>query len=115
MSETVYTGEDIEIVIDLVDEIFADLNDVIVGVVVNKVLVKTLKKTASGALQVLPHETDPAKCVVRLFRSETKTWAPGLLSMEVTLVSGSSSFPLGKHSIFKENIVLFSNALTKTA
>lgn len=114
MSEAVYTGEDTEIVIDLVDVNFADLVDLIVGVVVGKVLVKTCKKTGSGATQVVAH-SEPTKCIVRLFRSETKTWAPGLLSMEVTTVGSSSSFPLGKHTIFKENIVLFQDAKTKNA
>lgn len=115
MSEAVYTGEDVEVVIDLVEENFADMVDVIVGVVVNKILVKTFKKTLTGATAVVAHPTEPTMCIVRLFRSETKTWAPGPLSMEVTKVMADSDFPLGKHTVFKENIVLFSNAYTKNA
>lgn len=114
MSEAVYTGEDIEVVIDLIDVNFADLDEVIVGVIVNKILVKTMTKTnATLALKVLAHPTVPTKCLVRLFRSETKTWAPGMLNMEVTTVSNTSGFPSGKHTLYKENIILFANAATK--
>lgn len=115
MSEAVYTGEDIEVVIDLVDSNFADLTDVIVGVVVNKVLVKTCKKSSSAANQVIAHPTNPTMCKIRLFRSETQTWAPGMLSMEVTKKATDSGFPQGKHTVYKDNIVLFQNAYTKNA
>jgi hypothetical protein len=116
MSEAVYTGEDIEVIIDLIDVNFAVMTDVIVGVVVNKVLVKTMKKTSSTeALKVLPVTDAPTKCMIRLFRSETKTWQPGMLNMEVTTVSNVSGFPSGKHTLYKENIILFANAQTKNA
>lgn len=115
MSQAVYTGEDVEVAIDLIDVNFADLVDVIVGVVVNKLLVKTCKKSLTGGAQVIAHPTEPTMCIIRLFRAETKTWAAGPLSMEVTTVASSSSFPLGKHTIFKENIVLFQDAKTKNS
>lgn len=112
----IYTGEDIEVAIDLVDVNFADLTEVIVGVVIDKVLKKTMKKTnAPGPTQVLAHPTIPTMCLVRLFRTETQTWAPGILSMEVTLRFVDSAFAAGKNSIFKDNIVLFQNAYTKSA
>lgn len=116
MAETIYTGEDVEVVIDLVDLNFADVQDVIVGIVVNKILVKTCKKTeATEALKVLAHPTEPTMCMVRLFRSETKTWEPGMLGMEVTIKVGDSGFPLGKHSTYRDNIVLFTKTKSKDA
>ncbi len=113
MANALYTGEDVEVTIDLIDTNFADLNDIIVGVIVNKVLVKTLKKTSTGNLQIVADPASPTRCLVRLFRSETKTWQPGTLSMEVTLKANDGRFPQGKHTTFRENIVTFYNTQTK--
>lgn len=112
----IYTGEDIEIAIDLIDVAFADLTDVIVGVIVNKVLRKTAKKTLTGNAQVVAHPTNPNMCIVRLFRSETKDWTPGgMLSMEVTLKSPDTAFAAGKHVTYQENIVLFQQTFTRNS
>lgn len=116
MSNALYTGEDVEVTIDLIDKNFADMTDVIVGIIVNKVLVKTSKKTETHAEhQVIADPASPTRCIVRLFRSETKTWQPGILSMEVTLKGIATGFPDGKHTTFRENIVTFYRTLTKNA
>lgn len=113
MSNALYTGEDVEVSIDLIDQNFADVTDVIVGVIVGKELKKTLKKTSSGANQVVAVGGNPTMCKFRLFRTETRTWLPGMLTLEVTVKSVDPSFPDGKHSTYKENIVPFSNTMTK--
>jgi len=50
-----------------------------------------------------------------LTRAVTKEWEAGMLSMEITKVFTDGSYPLGKHVIYKDNIVQFSNALTKNS
>lgn len=113
MSNALYTGEDVEVIIDLIDTDFADLSEVIVGVVVNKVLVKTMKKTGSGSQQVFADTGNTRRCKFRLFRSETSTWEPGMLQLEVTTVQVVSGFPDGKHNTFRANVVPFNSTLTK--
>ena len=110
MAAALYTGEDVTISIDLVDVNFADLSDVVVGVIINDKLKVTFKKSASSVYADL---TDVKKCNVKLTRVITKTWESGMLNMEITKVYVSGDYPSGKHVIYKDNIVAFENALTK--
>ena len=110
MSSALYTGEDVTISIDLIDDNFTLLADLIVGVIINDKLMVTFKKSEST---VNLDPTDDTKCFVKLNRSITKTWNSGMLSMEVTKVFVDSNYPSGKHIIYKDNIVSFDNALTK--
>lgn len=110
MAAALYTGEDVTITIDLVDNNFADLADVVVGVAINDVLKVTFKKTSST---VYAMSGQPTKCEVRLTRAVTSTWVAGMLSMEITKVFTDSNYPSNKHVIYKDNIVEFLNALTK--
>lgn len=110
----VYTGEDSEIVINLVDVNFSALADVIVGVITNKVLRKTLKKTSVvAANQVVAHPTDTKKCIARIFRAETTLWAKGPFVLEVTLVYVDAGFPAGKHVPYKQYMCEFEALETK--
>lgn len=115
MSNALYTGEDVEVIVDLIDKNFSDVSDVIVGVVLNKALKKTCKKTLTGAAQVVADPSNAKRCIFRLFRSETKTWEAGMLSLEITVVVSDANFAAGKHSTFRENIVQFNNTLTKNS
>jgi hypothetical protein len=115
MGNAIYTGEDVEVVVDLIDKTFASVTDVIIGVVVNKALKKTCKKTSTGATAVVVDPTNPNRCIFRLFRSETKLWEAGMLSLEVTVVTADVNFPAGRHNSFRENIIEFKNTLTKTS
>lgn len=111
MSAALYTGEDITIVIDLVDDEFSLMADVIVGVLINEILVVSFKKTAGTVYAVAG---DVNQCSVRLTRAITKTWNPGTLAMEITKVFTDGNYPSGKHVIYKDNIVQFVNAVTKS-
>lgn len=112
----IYTGEDSEIVINLVDTNFADLVDVIAGVITNKVLRKTCKKSeADITKKVVAHATDPKKCLFRIFRDETATWEKGPMVFEITLVFSDPAFPDGKHVPFKQYICEFDTLETKSA
>lgn len=110
MSAALYTGEDVTIVIDLVDDEFTLMADIIVGVIINDQLQVTFKKTAGNVYAV---DNDPNQCAIRLTRATTKTWLSGMLSMEITKVFTDADYPSGKHVIYKDNIVEFVNALTK--
>jgi len=98
MAAALYTGEDITIVIDLVDDIFTDM-------------VVSFKKTSGTVYAVTG---DANQCSVKLTRAITKTWEAGMLSMEITKVFTDSNYPSGKHVIYKDNIVQFVNAVTKS-
>lgn len=112
----IYSGEDAELIVDFIDVNFADLQDVIVGVVIGKALKKTWKKsTVTDANQVVAVSGKPTQCKVRLYRSETATWPEGPMSVEVTQVFTDAGFPSGKHVPFKQYLVQFENLLTKTA
>jgi hypothetical protein len=111
MAAALYTGEDITIVIDLVDDIFTDMADVIVGVLINENLMVSFKKTSGTVYAVTG---DANQCSVKLTRAITKTWEAGMLSMEITKVFTDSNYPSGKHVIYKDNIVQFVNAVTKS-
>lgn len=118
VTTTLFRGEDSEIILDLGDTEFGDLADVIVGVRVNDTLVKTLKKTnAAGPTQVVSADLD-TQCIVRLFRSETRSWAipnpPNVakLILEVTLVHTDAAFPQGRHETQVIYLCNFSPALT---
>jgi len=111
MAAALYTGEDITIVIDLVDDIFTDMADVIVGVLINDNLMVSFKKT-SGTVYAVTGDVN--QCSVKLTRAITKTWEAGMLSMEITKVFTDSNYPSGKHVIYKDNIVQFVNAVTKS-
>lgn len=110
MSAALYTGEDVTITIDLVDNTFAELGDVIVGVAINEVLKITFKKSASTVVAI---SGQPNKCAVKLTRAVTKNWVAGMLSMEITKVFTDGDYPSGKHVIYKDNIVEFLNAYTR--
>jgi len=110
MAVALYTGEDVTIAIDLVDDAFSLMADVIVGVIINDVLKITFKKTQNTVTAISGY---PNQCAVKLTRAVTKEWEAGMLSMEITKVFTDGSYPLGKHVIYKDNIVQFSNALTK--
>jgi len=120
MAVALYTGEDVTIAIDLVDDAFSLMADVIVGVVINDVvgvvindvLKITFKKSQSTVTAISGF---PNQCSVKLTRAVTKEWEAGMLSMEITKVFTDGSYPLGKHVIYKDNIVQFSNALTKNS
>lgn len=111
MAAALYTGEDITVVIDLVDDEFNQLADVIVGVLINDNLMVSFKKTSNTVYSVAG---DVNQCAVRLTRAVTKTWEAGMLSMEITKVFTDSNYPSGKHVIYKDNIVQFVNAVTKS-
>jgi hypothetical protein len=112
----IYTGEDSELVVDLIDDNFADVQDVIVGFVVGQTLRKTCKKTSNvPANAVVAYTGQPTKCIARLFRSETQGWAKGPLSVEVTVVYTDANFPQGRHISIKEYLCEFDNILTKNA
>lgn len=110
MAAALYTGEDVTISIDLVDDNFTLLQNLLVGIIINDKLMVTFSKTA-GTVYVNP--TDNTQCFVKLYRSITKTWNSGMLSMEVTKIYTDSNYADGKHIIYKDNIVQFQNALTK--
>lgn len=110
MSAALYTGEDVTITIDLVDNNFADLADVIVGVITNDKLQVVFKKSESTVYEISGY---PKQCAVRLTRAITKTWEAGMLSMEITKKFNDSNYPSGKHVVYKDNIVEFLNTLTK--
>jgi hypothetical protein len=110
MAVALYTGEDVTIVIDLVDDTFSLMADVIVGVIINDVLKVSFKKTTGTVIAV---SGQTKQCSVLLTRAITKGWEAGMLSMEVTKVFTDASYPSNKHVIYKDNIVQFSNALTK--
>lgn len=112
MSAALYTGEDVTIVIDLVDDVFSSMADVIVGVIINDQLQITFKKSLNTVVAV---DSDQNQCAVRLTRAVTKTWLSGMLSMEITKVFTDADYPSGKHVIYKDNIVEFVNALTKNS
>lgn len=112
MAAALYTGEDVTISIDLVDINFADLSDVIVGVIINDELESVFKKSSGTVYSDL---IDPKKCSIRLTRSVTSTWGNGMLSMEITKKFTDSDYPSGKHVIYKANIVQFQNSLTKNS
>ena len=105
-----YTGEDVTISIDLVDNNFADLADVIVGIIINDKLKISFKKSLST---VYADTSNVKKCYVKLTRAATSTWDSGMLSMEITKKFTDSDYSNGKHVIYKDNIVSFQNALTK--
>lgn len=112
----IYTGEDGELVVDLIDVNFADVQDVIVGFVTNKLLQKTCKKTDNQAAhRVVAHPTDAKKCIARIFRSETKNWPKGQLVIEVTIVYTDANFPQGRHVSYKEYLCEFDHILTHNA
>jgi len=110
MATALYTGEDVTISIDLVDDNFSLLDDLIVGVVINDKLVASFKKSLGT---VYSDSTDQNKCSIRLTRSITKSWESGTLGMEVTKVYDDDNYADGKHIIYKDNIVSFQNAVTK--
>ena len=110
MSAALYTGEDVTITIDLVDNKLSELSDIVVGVAINEVLKVTFKKTSSTVFAV---DGEPNQCYVKLTRAVTQNWVAGMLSMEITKVFSDSDYPSGKHVIFKDNIVEFLNAYTK--
>jgi hypothetical protein len=115
-NEAVYTGEDMELILEFHDINFADLQDVIVGVVVGKELKKTCKKSSgTDALKVLAVAGEPTQCKFRLFRSETKTWASGPMAIEATQVFADAGFPDGKHTPFKIIAPFFENLYTKNS
>jgi len=105
-----YTGEDVTISIDLVDNNFADLADVIVGIIINDKLKISFKKSLST---VYADTGNVKKCYVKLTRAATSTWDSGMLSMEITKKFTDANYSNGKHVIYKDNIVSFENALTK--
>lgn len=112
----IYTGEDAELVIDLLDVNFADVQDVIVGFITNKQLQKTCKKSSNQVPhRVVAHGTDPKKCIARLFRSETKNWPKGQFTVEVTVVYNDVNFPDGRHIAYKEYLCEFDQLLTHNA
>jgi hypothetical protein len=110
MAVALYTGEDVTIVIDLVDDTISLMADVIVGVIINDVLKVSFKKSAGTVIAVTGQTK---QCSVLLTRAVTKNWEAGMLSMEVTKVFTDAQYPSNKHVIYKDNIVQFSNALTK--
>jgi uncharacterized protein (DUF1919 family) len=110
MSSSLYTGEDVTISIDLVNDNFTLLEDLIVGVIINDKLMVTFLKSDDS---VFVDPDDNTKCFVKLTRAITKNWNSGMLSMEVTKVYTDEEYPAGKHIIYKDNIVQFQNALTK--
>jgi len=110
MAVALYTGEDITVVIDLVDDDFSLMADVIVGVIINDLLKVSFKKSEATVTAVSGF---PKRCSVKITRAVTKTWEAGMLSMEVTKVFTDANYPNNKHVIYKDNIVQFSNALTK--
>jgi hypothetical protein len=110
MATALYTGEDVTISIDLVDDNFTLLDDLIVGVIINDKLMVSFKKSLDT---VLVDPENDFRCFVKLTRSITKSWNSGTLAMEVTKVVDDSNYPDGKHIIYKDNIVSFQNALTK--
>lgn len=111
-----YTGEDDVVVIDLKGYLFSDLQDMIVGIVVNKTLVKTCKKSSLvAATQIIEHPDDPTFCLFRIFRSETKLWSPGPMVLEVTFVYADAEFPAGRHSTGVAQAAIFKDAKTKAA
>lgn len=110
MAVALYTGEDITVVIDLVDDDFSLMADVIVGVIINNVLKVSFKKSAGTVYEVSGFAK---QCSIKITRSITKDWEAGMLAMEVTKVFTDTEYPSGKHVIYKDNIVQFSNALTK--
>ncbi len=112
----IFTGEDCAITINLVDVDFADLNDIFVGVITNKVLRKTMKKTADpGPNKIIAHPDvlETKKCVALIFRDETTLWEKGPLVLEVTLVYDDALFPDGKHVPYKQYICEFEPLETK--
>jgi hypothetical protein len=112
----IYTGEDSELVVDLLDDNFADVQDVIVGFVVGQHLRKTCKKTSNQSSHaVVAFTGQPKKCIARLFRSETKNWTKGPMSVEVTVVYTDANFPQGRHIAYKEYLCEFDQLLTHNA
>jgi uncharacterized protein (DUF1919 family) len=112
MSSALYTGEDVTISINLVDDNFTLLSDLIVGVIINNKLMVTFKKSQST---VFADPEEDTQCFVKLTRAITKNWDSGMLSMEITKVVSDINYPVGKHIIYKDNIVSFQNALTKNS
>lgn len=104
-----------ELIVEFHDVNFADLDDVIVGVVIGKALKKTCKKSSgTEATKVLAVDGEPTQCKFRLFRSETSAWESGQMTIEVTQVFPDAGFPEGKHTPFKIVAPYFENLYTKT-
>lgn len=100
-----YKGEDTPIIINLGTDVFADLPEVIVGIVINKVLKKTWKKTETDPeIQVLPVVDEPNQCQVLVFRDDSNAWDAGLIVLEITLVFTDVNFPDGRHDMEVFNI-----------
>lgn len=105
-----------EIVVEFHDINFADLQDVLVGVVVGKTLKKTCKKSSvTTGFEVLEVAGEPTQCKFRIFRSETKLWENGPMTFEVTQVFTDPGFPNGKHTPFKIPAPYFENLYTKNS
>jgi len=120
METTLFQGEDSRITLDLGTYTFTELLDVIVGIKIDSTLVKTCKKTETGAEQIIV-DADPNKCNVLIFRTETQLWeAPdppkvARLILEVTLVIDDDDFPDGKHETETIYLANFSPLATATA
>lgn len=100
---TLFTGEDSPIVLDLGTTLFSDLIDIVVGFRIDDTLVKTMKKTETGNNEIIVHPDSTTKCIARLFSTETVDWTVdatagvGRLILEIDVVTDDDLFPDGKH------------------
>jgi hypothetical protein len=104
---TYYTGQDIAFQVDLKTVNYNDAQDIIVDVFNNERLVKTLRKTLTGGLQVLPVTGAPTRALVRVFVDEVATMVEGYVRTAITVVTADADFPNGKHDKYFGTIAKF--------
>lgn len=96
----IYPGEDKEFIVDYsdVDVNFADLSDVVVGIVVADVLRKTCRKVspATPGQAVVVNPDNAKQGIFRVMSSETVGWPKGAMMFEISTTFVDPDFSEGR-------------------
>lgn len=96
----IYPGEDKEFIVDYsdVNVNFADLTDVVVGIVVGDQVRKTCRKVnpPSSDQGITANPNNAKQGIFRVFGSETQTWPKAALTFEISTTFNDPDFPEGR-------------------
>lgn len=76
---------------------FADMEDVIVELAINKIKVETYQASDDPAT-VIAVDGQADKCKILITRSQQSDWNTGLLEAQITTVINDSDFPDGRYT-----------------
>jgi hypothetical protein len=95
LSDKIYKGEDVPIIIKL-SVPFADLVNLIIGFQIDNNLLIVKEKTETGLLQIEAVAGEPNQALVKLYASETIKWPCGKLLVLYKAITTDTEFPLDK-------------------